>query len=128
MEVVVSSKTFSDIFSMFKFCQVTNLDNTTTYQKCCFNLLIVDQFPIRLAFSMAINKSQCQTFDKVRIFLDRSCFPHGRLYVAFSRARAFTDIKVKYWNHMSKSIIMVRYTRNVVIENVLHQVYHFVLQ
>ena len=53
------------------------------------------QFPLRLAYSMTINKSQGQTFEKVGIYLRRPCFAHGQLYVAFSRARAFYDVKIK---------------------------------
>ena len=80
------------------------------------------QFPIRLAFSMTINKCQGQTFDK---FLYRPCFPHGQLYVAFSRARAFTDINVKLWESHEQGYRNGKwYTRNVVIENVLKTCAH----
>ena len=37
------------------------------------------QFPLRLAYSMTINKSQGQTFEKVGIYLRRPCFSHGQL-------------------------------------------------
>lgn len=47
------------------------------------------QFPIRLAFSMTINKSQGQTFDNVGIFLINQCFTHGQLYVALTRSKSF---------------------------------------
>ena len=50
------------------------------------------QFPVRLVHAMTINKSQRQTFDKVGIYLNRACFAHGQLYVAFSRARSKNDI------------------------------------
>jgi hypothetical protein len=53
------------------------------------------QFPIRLSYSMTINKSQGQTFDKLGIYLPSPVFAHGQLYVAFSRARSFQDIYVK---------------------------------
>lgn len=48
----------------------------------CFKRL---QFPIRLAYSMTINKSQGQTFRFCGVHLKESCFSHGQLYVAFSR-------------------------------------------
>jgi len=37
------------------------------------------QLPIRLAFSVTINKSQEQTFDRVRIYLPSLVFSHGQL-------------------------------------------------
>ena len=50
------------------------------------------QFPVRLAYSMTINKAQGQTFDKVGIYLPAPVFSHGQLYVALSRAKSFKDI------------------------------------
>ena len=83
------------------------------------------QFPIRLAFSVTINKPQGQTFDKVGIFLDRPCFFNGQLYVEFSRARAFTDIKVKLWESNEQRYHNGKwYTRDVVIETVLKTCAH----
>ena len=52
------------------------------------------QFPVSLSYSITINKAQGQTFEKVGIFLDKACFSHGQLYVAFSRTRCFADVKV----------------------------------
>ena len=52
-------------------------------------------FPLRLAYSMTINKAQGQTFDKFSIYLPDPLFSHGQLYVAFSRARSLQSISVK---------------------------------
>jgi ATP-dependent DNA helicase PIF1 len=43
------------------------------------------QFPVRVAFSMTINKSQGQTLQNVGVWLFDNCFAHGQLYVAVSR-------------------------------------------
>ena len=83
------------------------------------------RFPIRLAFSMTNNKSQSQNFDNFGIFLDRPCFSHGQLYVTFSRAPAYTDIKVKLWGSHEQVYHNGKwYTRNVVIEYVLKTCAH----
>lgn len=43
------------------------------------------QFPVRVAFSMTIHKSQGQTLEKVSVWLQEPCFGHAMLYVAASR-------------------------------------------
>lgn len=50
-------------------------------------ILTRKQFPVRLCFAMTINKSQGQSLSIVGIDLSVSCFSHGQLYVALSRAR-----------------------------------------
>lgn len=72
------------------------------------------QFPIRLSYSMTINKSQGQTFDHVGIFLGQPVFSHGQLYVAFSRARTLDGVKVQAER---KNGICV--TKNVVYKTIL---------
>ena len=69
------------------------------------------QFPLRLAFSMTINKvhlsllynlltilfqAQGQTFDRVGVILSNNVFAHGQLYVALSRVRSRNDIRVSF--------------------------------
>ena len=43
------------------------------------------QFPVRLAFTISINKAQGQSFKVAGVDLSSLCFSHGQLYVACSR-------------------------------------------
>ncbi|KAG6726965.1 hypothetical protein I3842_02G107600 [Carya illinoinensis] len=52
------------------------------------------QFPIRLSFAMTINKSQGQTLDCVGIYLSQPVFSHGQLYVALSRAKTSSAVRI----------------------------------
>lgn len=52
------------------------------------------QFPIRLAFSMTINKAQGQSAKHVGLDLRIPVFAHGQLYVALSRATSQDSVKV----------------------------------
>ena len=80
------------------------------------------QFPVRLSYSMTINKAQGQTFDRVGIYLPKPCFAHGQLYVAFSRARALNIVRVKV-QHLNDSTHGNRrgitFTRNIVYREII---------
>ena len=39
-----------------------------------------------MAFVITINKSQGQSFEKIRLYIHRPLFSHGQLYVALSRS------------------------------------------
>jgi ATP-dependent exoDNAse (exonuclease V) alpha subunit len=49
------------------------------------------QYPLKLAWSITIHKSQGLTFERV-IIDARSAFAHGQVYVALSRCRSFEGI------------------------------------
>ena len=52
------------------------------------------QFPVRLAFSMTINKSQGQSVTHMGLDLHTPVFSHGQLYVALSRCTSASRMKV----------------------------------
>ncbi|KAF3641569.1 hypothetical protein FXO37_22931 [Capsicum annuum] len=52
------------------------------------------QYPLQLCFVMTINKAPGQTLDFVGIYLREPVFSHGQLYVALSRARSSTGVKL----------------------------------
>ena len=52
------------------------------------------QFPVRLSFSITINKSRGHTILNVEIYLPQHVFSHGQLYVALSRGVSQNSTKV----------------------------------
>ena len=58
------------------------------------------QFLIKLAFAMAINKSQDQTLRHVGVYLLKQVFSHGQLYVAISCATSPFGLKFLICNRV----------------------------
>jgi hypothetical protein len=52
------------------------------------------QFPLSLAYSLSIDKSQGQTFNLIGMYLPKPCFSHGQFYVGLSRVSKFSSVKV----------------------------------
>jgi hypothetical protein len=73
------------------------------------------QFPVRLAFSMSINKAQGQSISHVGIDLRIPVFSHGQLYVALSRATSGRNVKIL----LPQDEQTTRSTPNVVYPEVL---------
>lgn len=71
------------------------------------------QFPVRPAFAMTVHKAQGQTFEFVGVDLNSPVFMHGMLYVAFSRVKRPTTLKVLLPQENE------RRTRNMVWKEVL---------
>ena len=81
------------------------------------------QFPLRLAYSMTMNKSQGQQFNRVLLDLRNPPFSHGHLYVAVSRIRYARDIAF-YGDAYPKNFIDVEntiiVTNNVVYDEIIN--------
>ena len=75
-------------------------------------------FPVRLACTMSINKSQGQSLRVCGINIENPCFSHGQLYVALSRgiSMSTTKVLVKIENPKYKR---GTYTKNVVYKEVV---------
>uniref|UniRef100_A0A8R1ID26 ATP-dependent DNA helicase n=1 Tax=Caenorhabditis japonica TaxID=281687 RepID=A0A8R1ID26_CAEJA len=56
---------------------------------------LVDDFPVKLAFAISINKAQGQSFGRVGLYLPEDVFAHGQTYVALSRARSKNELFIK---------------------------------
>ena len=76
------------------------------------------QFPVRVAFSTTINKSQGQTLKHVGIWLRSPVFSHGQFYVACSRVGNPLSLKIAIKKQSEQQYLQ---TDNVVFKEVLLQ-------
>ena len=74
------------------------------------------QFPVRVAFSSTINKSQGQTLKQVGVWLRYPVFGHGQLYVASSRVGNPSALKIPIKQQPRQQVDQ---TDNVVYREVL---------
>lgn len=80
------------------------------------------QFPIIPAFAITINKAQGQSIGTVGIYLPRPVFAHGQLYVAASRARSFSGLKIFIEERKDQGHLLSDdrvFTKNVVYNELL---------
>uniref|UniRef100_A0A0D3CTB3 ATP-dependent DNA helicase n=1 Tax=Brassica oleracea var. oleracea TaxID=109376 RepID=A0A0D3CTB3_BRAOL len=77
------------------------------------------QFPVTLAFAMTINKSQGQTLESVGLFLPRPVFSHGQFYVALSKVKSRSGLKILITGKEGKTQTK---TLNVVYKQVFQNV------
>nr|XP_034194842.1 ATP-dependent DNA helicase PIF1-like [Osmia lignaria]XP_034195186.1 ATP-dependent DNA helicase PIF1-like [Osmia lignaria] len=73
-----------------------------------------DQFPVKVAFAMTINKSQGQTLQRVGIYLKDSVFDHGQLYVAMSRETSRVQLRILIGQSVYSTHPKSSHTKNIV--------------
>ncbi|XP_012844870.1 PREDICTED: ATP-dependent DNA helicase PIF1-like [Erythranthe guttata] len=77
------------------------------------------QFPLMVSFAMTINKSQGKTLYHVGLYLPRPVLSHGQLYVALSRVKSRSGIKILI---NSESGDATNVTNNVVYKEVFQRI------
>lgn len=75
------------------------------------------QFPMQLCFFMTINKIQGKSLNKVGLYLRRSVFTHGQLYIAVSRVKSPNGLYILIDFESGGSTNL---TANVVFEEVFY--------
>ncbi|KAM3265927.1 hypothetical protein P3L10_002921 [Capsicum annuum] len=78
------------------------------------------QFPIIVSFAMTINKSQGQSLSHVELFLKKSVFTHGQLYVALSRVTSRKGLKILVYDddgkitNEARNVVYIEVFRNLI--------------
>jgi ATP-dependent exoDNAse (exonuclease V) alpha subunit len=79
------------------------------------------QFPLSVCYGMTINKSQGQTLSCVGLYLPRPVFTHGQLYVAISRVKTRSGLKILITDDQG---LTKSNTINVVYPEVFQKIYN----
>ena len=77
------------------------------------------QFPITLYFAVTINKSQGQSVSYVGLFLPKAVFTHRQLYIAISRVKSKSVLKILV---MDENENPSNITKNVVYQKVFEKI------
>ncbi|XP_057719411.1 uncharacterized protein LOC130933821 [Arachis stenosperma] len=76
------------------------------------------QFSITVCFAMTINMSQGQSLSHVRLYLPKSVFTHGQLYVALSRVKSRSGLRILILNEYGNP----KSSTNVVFKEVFNNI------
>jgi ATP-dependent exoDNAse (exonuclease V) alpha subunit len=76
---------------------------------------------LSVCFGMTINKSQGQTLSCVGLYLPRPVFTHGQLYVAISRVKTRSGLKILITDDQG---LTKSNTINVVYPEVFQKIYN----
>lgn len=68
---------------------------------------------------MTINKSQVQSFDSIELYLPTPIFSHGQLYVAVSRVKSKSNLKILIHNKENAPCLN---TTNVMLKEVFQAI------